>query len=404
MIAISFHSPVARPLLCLGLLALAWGCKPAPAPTAIEKPRSDKPSDQTPGNPRRVPGTGDLANFLRSQLPPAFRVVDVTNDPPVPLPNTSPGANAWLLSVRLTFAPAEDQFVPVAQATQALQTLLDELRSLADWSQAYASSPYSDLGPSFTVNAPATTAPEMLTTAHPKDRPLAPIYGKMAAEWQVDHWQFSVLAMQTPADESKPRSAFTGPTLVQGSGEARQFWGTAQAALKTAKESRAAIEHRYQEALAQATRPGSVYRGELTLRFNGSRKNPVAAEVRFMDVTLGGADVHQAQFTLKLPQVPGYDFSFRVKLADQLPLVLPAQAGQFAGQAVASRGDMTINATQATGKDDRGASTAGALLYELHDSTARSDLPLLVHNRRLEGTLCSALLKGDLLIAAAQAP
>ena len=65
---------------------------------------------------------------------------------------------------------------------------------------------------------------------------------------------------------------------------------------------------------------------------------------------------------------------------------------------------MTINATQATGKDDRGASTAGALLYELHDSTARSDLPLLVHNRRLEGTLSSALLKGDLLIAAAQAP
>ena len=37
-------------------------------------------------------------------------------------------------------------------------------------------------------------------------------------------------------------------------------------------------------------------------------------------------------------------------------------------------------------------------------STARSDLPLLVHNRRLEGTLSSALLKGDLLIAAAQAP
>ena len=331
-------------------------------------------------------------------------MVEVKNDPPVPLPNTSPGSNAWLLTVRLTFAPAEDQFVPVAQDAQALQALLDELRSLADWSQAYASSPYTDLGPGFTVNVPAVTAPQLLVLTHPKDRPLAPVYGKVAAEWQVDHWQFSVLDLQIPADVSKPRRAFTAPTLVQGSGDARQFWGAAQAALKAAKESRAAIEHRYQEALARATRPGTVYRGELWLRFNGSRKNPVAAELRFVDVTLGGADVHQAQFTLKLPQVPGYDFSFRVKLAAQLPLELPAQAGQFTGPAVASRGDATIDATQATGKDDRGTSTAGTLLYELHDSTARSDLPLLMHNGRLEGTLARALLKGDLLIAAAQAP
>ena len=69
-----------------------------------------------------------------------------------------------------------------------------------------------------------------------------------------------------------------------------------------------------------------------------------------------------------------------------------------------SQGDATIEATQATGKDDRGTSTAGTLLFELHDSTARSDLPLLVHNGRLEGTLASTLLKGDLLIAATQAP
>ena len=404
MIANSFRSPAATPLLCLGLLALAWGCKPAPAPTAIEKPRSDKPSDQTPGNPRRVPGTGDLANFLRSQLPPAVRVVDIKNDPPVPLPNTLPGGNAWLLTVRLTFASAEDLFEPAAvQDIQALQTLLDELQGLDNWSQTYARSPYSDLGPGFTVHVPAPASPQLLVLAHSKDRPFAPVYGRVAAEWQVDHWQFTVLNLQLPDDASKPRGAFTGPTLVQHSPEAERFLATAKAALSEAKTSQAAIERRYQEALAQATRPGTVYHGELRL-LSTSPPNPVPVEVRFVDVTLGDPAPHQAQFTLKLAQPPtGHEYVFRAELAEHLPLVPPGQTHQSIGYKAASLGDASIDFQQATVKEDQSMSLGGLLFRAMHSGLNAGNLRLFVHNRRLEGWVASGYY-GQLLISAGQAP
>ena len=407
MIAKSFHSPVATPLLCLGLLALAWGCKPAPAPNPIEKPQAAEPPGQTPGNSRRAPSTNDLASFLRGVFPAgAVRVVDVKNDPPVPLPNASPGTNAWLLTVRLTLAPAEDLLLPMpAQDTEVLQARLVELHGLVDWSQTYARSPYTDLGPTFTVNVPGparTTAPQLLHIVHPREQPLAPLYGKVAAEWQVDRWQFSVLDLSAPDDQSKPRGWFQGPTLIQGSREASHFLGEVQTALDEAKEHQAAIERRYQESLAEATRPGTLYRGELQLRSNGFKKNPVPVEVRFVDVAPGGADAHQAQFNLKLPQSPGDDFSFRVKLADHLPLVLPAQARQFPSD-VTSLGDVTISGSRAAGKDDMGASLAGLLLSGLHSGMTPGNAPLFAHNRRLAGALATTLV-GDLWISTAQAP
>ena len=184
----TFVLPVSSCLVA-SWLVLA-GCKPSASPGA--NPASNPPQNSTsPGiaGPRAQPSTSDLANFLRGVLPSgAVRVVEVKNDPPVPLPNVVPGTNAWLFTVRLTLAPAEDLFLPApAQDTQALQTMLDELKTLADWSQAYADSPYTDFGAPFTIKVPASIAPQLLTIAHPREQPLAPIYGKMAAEWQVDH-------------------------------------------------------------------------------------------------------------------------------------------------------------------------------------------------------------------------
>ena len=154
--------------------------------------------------------------------------------------------------------------------------------------------------------------------------------------------------------------------------------------------------------LAQATRPGTLYRGELQLHSSGFKKNPVPVEVRFVDVAPGGADARQAQFTLKVAQPPGYDFAFRVKLADHLPLVLPAQAARFPSD-VTSLGDVTISGSHATGKDDIGASLAGLLLSGLHSGMTPGNAPLFVHNRKLAGGLATTLV-GDLWLSAEQAP
>ena len=140
----------------------------------------------------------ELSNFVRSTLPPVIKLVEMKNDPPMPMPNTSPGSNVWLVNVRLTFALAEDELGTASpQDAQALQSAVDELSALAAWGRAYAESPYSSLYPGFAVTPPASASPKLLKVIHPKDRPLAPIYGKMAAEWQVDHWQFHTRSART---------------------------------------------------------------------------------------------------------------------------------------------------------------------------------------------------------------
>ena len=403
--SLSLLRPISRVALAAGLCALPSCHKPAANSAAGgQNPAPDNSVLHSPADARRQPSTGELTNFLRTQMPPAVRVVDVKNDPPVSLPNTLPGTHAWLLNVRLTFASAEDQFEPAAALdVQALQTLLEELHGLDDWSQSYARSPYTDLGPGFTVHVPAPAAPQLLVLTHPKDRPFAPIYGKVAAEWQVDHWQFTVLDLQMPDDASKPRGAFTGPTLVQHSPEAERFLATAKAALSEAKTSQATIERRYQEALAQATRPGTVYHGELRL-LSTSPPNPVPVEVRFVDVTLGDPAPHQAQFTLKLMQPPtGHEYAFRAELAEHLPLVPPGQTHQSIGYKAASLGDASIDFAQATGKEDQSMSLGGLLFRAMHSGLNAGNLQLFVHNRRLEGWVASGYY-GQLLISAGQAP
>ena len=395
--------PFARPrtsllgVLSAALLLAGGGCKPS-------SPTSSQATPPDAGSAPRQPVAADFRAFFQSMLPASLKVSEVKNDPPVPLPNTSPGTNAWLFTVRLTLAPAEDLFLPApAKDTQALQAMLDELKSLADWSQAYGSSPYTDLGAPFTVKVPASTAPQLLTVAHPREQPLAPMYGKIAAEWQVDHWQFTVVDLPMSDDGSKPRSWFQGVTLVQGSRELSHYLGETQAALSDAKEHQAAIERRYQEVLTQATRPGTVYHGELRL-LSTSPPNPVPVEVRFVDVTLGGSATHEAQFTLKLAQPPtGHDYTFRAELAEHLPLVPPGQTHQPIGYKAASLGDASIDFAQATGKEDQSMNLGGLLFRAMHSGLNAGNLQLFVHNRRLEGWVASGYY-GQLLISATQAP
>ena len=121
---------------CLILASIACvlvGCKPAPTPNAAQGQSSSEPVLQTPGDARRQPpSTAEVSNFVRRTLPSGIKLVDLKNDPPVPMPNTSPGSRAWVYNVRLTFALAEDEFgnAPAREA-QAFQSAADELSALA---------------------------------------------------------------------------------------------------------------------------------------------------------------------------------------------------------------------------------------------------------------------------------
>ena len=256
----------------------------------------------------------ELSNFVRGNLPPVIKLVEMKNDPPMPMPNTSPGSNVWLVSVRLTFALAEDELGAASpQDVQALQSAVDELSTLAAWSRAYAQSPYASLYPGFTVNPPASASPKLLKVLHPKDRPLAPIYGKMAAEWQVDHWQFSVVDMTLPADDGQFRSAFTGPVLIQGEPDTERLLVTTKAAIAEAKPKKAAIEAAYEDDLAKATRLGTLYRGQVS---RGS--SIIAAEVHFLEPPT--SDHQTARFEVRMPSAPSYVFTYTAKLAKEMPI------------------------------------------------------------------------------------
>ena len=326
-------------LILTSILCALAGCKPA-APKAAKDQTPNEPTVQAPADAHRPPSTADLVNFARSITPPVLKLVDLKNDPPVRMPNTAPGSNVWTYNVRVTFAPVEDELGPApAQETQAFQALIAELGGLAAWSQAYASSPYASRYPGFTVDSPAPASPQLLTVLHPKDRPRAPIYGKMTAEWQVDHWEFSVGDAALPADDgSQFRSAFTGPVLIQGDPATDRFVTAAKAAVAEAKPKRQAIEKAYQEDLRKATQPGTVYKGTISFR---STTTP--AEVRFIDPP--GGDPNFARFEMRLPAT-GYVYTASAKLAARVPN-LPEKATNPADAATAPvepvpKADLTI--------------------------------------------------------------
>ena len=320
-------------LVCLCLWCVLAGCKPAVPPAALE---------QSPADARRQPSTVELANYVRAGLPPVIKLVELKNDPPVPLPGSAPGSSAWLYNVRFIFAPAEDELgPPTPQDAQSFQALLDELNELAAWSQAYAKSPYASLYPGFTVEVLTPTTPQLLRVLHPKDRPRAPIYGKLAAEWQVDHWQFSVEDATLPKDDGgKFRSEFSGPILIQGDAATDHYVAAAKAAVAQARPKKAAIERRYQEDLAKATQPGTTYKGSIT---HGSSTMP--AEVRF--VAPPESSPGFARFEMRLPAT-GYVYTASARLATQMPNLPAAPANASAHEATGGsetipQVDMTIS-------------------------------------------------------------
>ena len=159
------------------------------------------------------------------------------------------------------------------------------------------------------------------------------------------------------------------------------------------------IERRYEEDLAQATKPGTVYRGQLLLRSNGFHKDPVPAEVHFL--ALPGAEPQQLQFAIKLPKAPDYQFVYKAKLSAELPLQLPLQPSDYGEPQLL--GDLAVNPAHVSGKDDIGASMAGLLLIGARSGMTSHNLPLSVLNHRLEGIVGSTLV-GNLVLDVQQDP
>ena len=365
------HIAVAASVLC----SLA-GCKPATAP-------SQATQNQTSGDARHQPTTEQLAAFVRANLPPVLRLVELKNDPPVPMPGSAPGGNTWLYTVRLTFAPVEDELDAASpKDAQAFNSMVDELNGLVAWSQAYAQSPYASLYPGFTVNPLTPASPQLLVVSKHKDQPVAPVYGKIGAEWQVDHWLFTVEDLSLPEDNGRFRSAFTGPILIQGDPETARFVAAGKAANAQARPRKEAIERAYRDDLLKATAPGTLYRGQMSYR---GKAMPV--EVRF--TTPPGGDPGLARFELRLP-ASGYVYTCSAKLAKGIPN-MPAPAARtddavYRAVEPETKGDLTVNYEHVVEppKFDPGDYPASEFRYAWKNA---QDVLLSVRNHRLEGKM-----------------
>lgn len=277
---------------------------------------------------------------------------------------------------------------------------MEELGALLAWSEAYARSPHASLSAPFSVSAPVPAAPQLLAYTRRKDAPAAPVYGKIAVRWQVDRWQYAFSDLELPESESEgqPRSAYSGPILIQGEPATERYVAAARAAIARARPKKEAIERKYQEDLAQATRAGTLYKGQLS-----RRGKTMPAEVRF--VAAPGGDPGLARFELLLPAT-GYVYTCSARRAGSvpnLPVVPPGGEGESAERSEAApRGDLSVNYESV--KEPRfnlASELANDLLYsraEIKDAT------LDFHGQELHGTLVNMDPHPGFVLSAQRSP
>ncbi len=386
------------------LFAVA-GCKPAPPVTAGQPAATPMPSAAQPtpvasaagGTAVRQPTAADFQAFFQGLFPAGLRVAEVKSDPPVPMPDTAPADNAWLLRVKLTLVPTEDLLALPSQAdADAINALVSSLNEQVTWRNAYVRSAYAHTYGSYDVQVPAGPVPQLLVVTQPKDQPLPALYGKVAAEWQVDHWQFTNIDLALPPlGERRAKFIHNGPTMVKGSPEAEAFLAAERKAIADARQQQASVEDRFAKDLAAATRLGMVYKGRITHPDGGS----LACEVRFTDGPGAGGQV--ATFEVHLPQQPAYLFTYSARLASKLPLNLADAPAAFAAAGNADQdvplGNLTVSCTHSAGKASISGNPAGVMVS---GSWTLANKPFLLFGGHLQGVVAS--FNGDFTLAAEQ--
>ena len=216
-----------------------------------------------------------------------------------------------------------------------------------------------------------------------KGQPHPAIYGKLAAEWQVDHWQFSVEDAVLPQDNGgKFRSEFSDPILIQGEAATNDYLARIKAALALAKPRKDVIERLYQEDLRQASQPGTLYTGQINRRDNKS----IPVELRF--TAPPGNDPGLARFELKLP-ASGYIYTCSAKLARRVPN-MPTESTDTDNPFTklvepASEGDLAINYEHVNSpKFNLADDLANDLLY---NHSGVRDAPLELRDHQITGKL-----------------
>ncbi len=298
--------------LVTALLFAGVGCKPS------SPPGTGQATPPTGGGAPRQPTAGDLQAFLRAGLPADLKLSDAQMDPPARMPNTSPADNAWVFNVKLTFTPDVDLLsLPPAEDAQAINQLTGELNSLVAWRNTYVNSPYAKACGGLEVKVPTVPMPQLLVVTQSKGRALPPIYGKMAAEWQVDHWQFMKVDLPVP-ESGQPRSSFRGATMVKGSPEAEKALDEVRDAISQARKDIEAIRDRYTEQVVRGVKPGTTYNGTVSFR-----ANVAPCELRFLDPPPGG-DARFASFQITLSsQNPACWYVYKARVSTELPIPVP---------------------------------------------------------------------------------
>ena len=373
-------------VLAVALVFAGVGCKPSPpASTSQGTPPTDSSSP-------RQPTAADFQASFQAVLPATMKVSEVKMDPPVRMPNASPASNTWLLSIKLTLTPAEDLLsLPSTEDAKIIDDLVSELNSLVAWRNAYVNSPYAKACGAFEVKAPASPLPQLLVITQPKDHPMPPIYAKMAAEWQVDHWQFAPTQQNTSTallNAGKLRSEFTGPTMVKGSPEAEKAIGGVRDAVAQARKEIDAIRSRYAAQVAKGTKPGTVYTGTVSFR-----QNVAPCELRFLDPPPGG-DAHFASLEVRLTsENPPCVFAYNAKVTTELPIPVPGPEPTPAGQNPAFDFDtsnqvpgynLKISLVRSVGKMDERRLPGYILSGNRHDFGTQT---LLLLDRHVEGKI-----------------
>ena len=382
----------AASVLAVVFLLVGAGCKPAPPPG------SGQATPPVNGDASAQPNASDFNAFFQNLLPSVVKVSDLKTDPPVRMPDTPPDSRIWLINVKITLTPVEDLLaLPAPEDTQVIDGLVSELNVLIAWRNAYARSPYARVYGAFDVQTSAAPVPQLLVVQQAKNKPLVPLYGKIAAEWQVDHWQFTNVDLELPR-MGQLRSSFAGgPTMINGSPEVEAFLEAERKSIADAKQRQVVIESNYTKDLLAITKPGTIYRGQVS-----HLRGVLPCEVRFLETP--GADPNMATFEVRVPQEPSYQYVYSAALVPKVPLKIDSDgvASQFnrvpSGDANTDVpvGNLIVNFVRGTGKTSTGGNLAGMMLSGAHG--LGSDKPLLLLGGRLKGVIAS--FNGDFSVDA----